>query len=169
MGGAKSTATENGLAISAQAEPDLDSLLPDGFLNRIKERGLVVKSWAPQVDVLSHDSVGGFVTHCGWNSVLESLCAGVPMVAWPLYAEQRLNRIAMVHDMRIALSMDESEDGFVTAAEVQKRVAELMGSESGNSIREQTIAMKNAAMEALSKGGSSRESLSQLTESWTGK
>ncbi|XP_065869086.1 UDP-glycosyltransferase 88A1 [Euphorbia lathyris] len=159
-------AIEKGLAISAQADPDLDSLLPDGFLTRTKDRGYVVKSWAPQVAVLNHDSVGGFVTHCGWNSVLEAVWAGVPMVAWPLYAEQRFNRIVMVQDMKIALSMDESEDGFVTAMEVEKRVTELMESESGKLVREQTIAMKKAAKEALSESGSSRVALSKLTESW---
>ncbi|KAD4585954.1 hypothetical protein E3N88_23555 [Mikania micrantha] len=70
-------------------EPELDVVLPEGFLNRTKERGLVVKKWAPQVAVLGHKSVGGFVTHCGWNSVLEAVSFGVPMVGWPLYAEQR--------------------------------------------------------------------------------
>ncbi|KAK4741787.1 hypothetical protein SAY87_025375 [Trapa incisa] len=69
-------------------ESDLHLLLPDGFLDRTKERGLVVKSWVPQALVLNHGSVGGFVTHCGWNSILESITAGVPMITWPLYAEQ---------------------------------------------------------------------------------
>ncbi|KAF7836395.1 UDP-glycosyltransferase 88F3-like [Senna tora] len=68
------------------AEFDLDSVLPSGFLERTKGRGLVVKSWAPQVEVLSKESVGGFVTHCGWNSVLEAVVAGVPMIGWPLSA-----------------------------------------------------------------------------------
>ena len=105
----------------------------------------MVKSWAPQVAVLNHDSVGGFITHCGWNSVLESVCAGVPMVAWPLYAEQRFNRVLLVEEMKIALPMVESETGFVNSTEVEKRVKELMESKEGNSVRERTIAMKHAA------------------------
>ncbi|TXG70924.1 hypothetical protein EZV62_005859 [Acer yangbiense] len=137
------------VAISERSDPDLDSILPKGFLDRTKERGLVVKTWAPQVEVLNHDSVGGFVTHCGWNSVLEAVCAGVPMVAWPLYAEQRFNRIMMVEEIKIALPMVESENGFVSSTEVEKRVRELMDSEEGDSIRKITVAMKNEAEAAL--------------------
>jgi UDP:flavonoid glycosyltransferase YjiC (YdhE family) len=136
-------------------------------LERTKERGLVVKSWAPQVAVLNHESVGGFVTHCGWNSVLEALRAGVPMVAWPLYAEQRLNRVVLVEEIRIALPMKESENGFVNAAEVEKRVRELMESEEGKSIRERIVWMKNEAKAALSdQSGSSRLALAKLCQSW---
>ncbi|RLN25483.1 UDP-glycosyltransferase 88F5-like [Panicum miliaceum] len=71
------------------ADPDLDALLPDGFLARTEGKGLVVRSWAPQREVLAHVAVGGFVTHCGWNSVLEAIVGGVPMLAWPMYAKQR--------------------------------------------------------------------------------
>ncbi|KAM3682138.1 hypothetical protein ACJW31_12G049800 [Castanea mollissima] len=156
---------KHSLAVSTQPEPDLDSLLPKGFLDRTKERGLVVKSWAPQVAVLNHNSVGGFVTHCGWNSVLEAVCAGVPMVAWPLYAEQKLNKQELVEDVKIALPMNKSEDGFVSATEVEKRVRELM--ERDNSIREKTLAMKDGAKAALSEGGSSRVALTKLVESWS--
>ncbi|KAF2319683.1 hypothetical protein GH714_018000 [Hevea brasiliensis] len=104
------------LAISAHPDPNLNALLPDGFLDRTKERGLVVKSWAPQVAVLNHNS--------------------------------------------------EDENGFVTALEVEKRVNQLMQSESGNSVRERTIAMKKAAKAAVSEGGSSRFAMSRLVESW---
>ncbi|WCJ17960.1 UDP-glycosyltransferase 88A1 [Euphorbia peplus] len=156
--------TRNGLAVPDQSDPDLDSLLPDGFLTRTKGRGYVVKSWAPQVAVLNHESIGGFVTHCGWNSVLEAIWAGIPMVAWPLYAEQRINRIAMVQDMKIALSMDESEHELVTALEVEKKVSQLMDAESSKLVRQQIIFMKHAAMEALSEGGSSHVNLSKLME-----
>lgn len=150
-------------------DPDLNSLLPEGFLERTKERGYVVKSWAPQVAVLKHDSVGGFVTHCGWNSVLESVCAGVPMVGWPLYAEQRYNRVLLVEEMKIALPMVESECGFVNSTEVEKRVIELMEGEEGKSVRERTIAMKHAAKAAVSEGGSSSVALTKLLDSWTQK
>lgn len=128
----------------------------------------MVKSWAPQVSVLNHGSVGGFVTHCGWNSVLEAICADVPMVAWLLYAEQRFNMVLMVEELNVALPMKESsEDRFVCAAEVEKRVKELMDSEEGNSVRMQVLKMKAAAMAAMSEGGSSRVALSNLVESWT--
>ncbi|XP_062076121.1 UDP-glycosyltransferase 88A1-like [Humulus lupulus] len=155
------------VATSCLPDPDLDSLLPEGFLHRTKERGLVVKNWAAQVEVLNHDSVGGFVTHCGWNSVLEAVCAGVPMVAWPLYAEQRFNRVVLVEEFKIALPLNELEDGFVRANEVEKRVSELMNSESGDSVRGMVLEMKNEAIAALSKGGSSQVALTKLTESWT--
>jgi hypothetical protein len=159
---------DQSLAVKAQPEPDLDLLLPEGFLGRTKERGLVVKSWAPQVAVLNHESVGGFVTHCGWNSVLEAVCAGVPMVAWPLYAGQRLNRVMLVEEIGIAQPMKESESGFVNAAEVEKRVRELMESESekGRSIRERILSMKSEAKAALCEGGSSFMALAKLSESW---
>ncbi|RVX01823.1 UDP-glycosyltransferase 88B1 [Vitis vinifera] len=150
----------------ALPDQDLNSLLPDGFLDRTKERGLVVKSWAPQVAVLNHASVGGFVTHCGWNSVLEAVCAGVPMVAWPLYAEQRFNRVVMVEELKLALPMEESEEGFITATEVEKRVRELMESEEGNTLRLRIMAMKEAAKTAMSDGGSSRDALTKLVQSW---
>ncbi|KAM0835657.1 hypothetical protein ACQ4PT_062804 [Festuca glaucescens] len=81
-------------AVRAPAAPDADStkrfegrgdaaveaLLPEGFLDRTRGRGMVVSSWAPQVEVLRHPATGAFVTHCGWNSTLEAVAAGVPMV-----------------------------------------------------------------------------------------
>ncbi|KAJ6402298.1 hypothetical protein OIU84_014398 [Salix udensis] len=157
------------VALSAHPNIDLDSLLPEGFLDRTEERGLVLKSWAPQVAVLNHPSVGGFVSHCGWNSVLEAVCAGVPLVAWPLYAEQRLNRILLVEEMKLALPMRESESGFVSAAEVEDRVRGLMESEEGKLIRERAVGMKIAAKVALSEGGTSRVALAKLFESWKDK
>ncbi|XP_061358081.1 UDP-glycosyltransferase 13-like [Gastrolobium bilobum] len=149
-------------------ELKLEELLPKGFLMRTKEKGMVVGNWAPQVAVLSHDSVGGFVTHCGWNSVLEAVSWGVPMVAWPLYAEQRLNRVVMVEEMKVALPLKENDEGFVRATELENRVRELMNSESGRGkeVRESVSRARNDAVAALSDGGSSRVALNGLVESW---
>ncbi|KAG6649891.1 UDP-glycosyltransferase 88A1-like [Carya illinoinensis] len=158
---------EQSQQFSSQSEedPDLDSLLPESFLDRTSEKGLVVKQWAPQVAVLRHDAVGSFVTHCGWNSVLEAVCAGVPMVAWPLYAEQRFNKILLVEQLKLALPMNESEGGLVSAAEVERRVREIMESEEGNSVREQVLAKRQEAMAATSEQGSSRVALAKFMES----
>ncbi|XP_054789363.1 UDP-glycosyltransferase 88A1-like [Prosopis cineraria] len=154
------------LAASSQVDPDLDSLLTEGFLDRTRERAMVVKKWAPQVAVLNHGSVGGFVTHCGWNSVLEAVVAGVPMVAWPLYAEQRLNRMVMVEELKIALWMHEEEGGVVTAEEVEERVRELMESEIGEIVRKRVGIAKEEAEAAIREGGSSRVALANFFESW---
>lgn len=66
------------------------SYLPEGFVERTAEVGLVVPSWAPQVPILSHESTGSFLSHCALNSTLESIVHGVPMIAWPLYAEHKM-------------------------------------------------------------------------------
>ncbi|XP_061358080.1 UDP-glycosyltransferase 1-like [Gastrolobium bilobum] len=147
-------------------EPSLDELLPEGFLERTKERGMVVRNWAPQAAILSHDSVGGFVTHCGWNSVLEAVCEGVPMMAWPLYAEQKLNRLTMVHEMKVALALNESKDGFVSATELEDRVKELMDSNKGKEIRQRIFNMKISAVEERAEGGSSHAALNRLVQLW---
>jgi len=145
-------------------EFDLPSLLPNGFLERTKDRGMVVKAWAPQVEVLSRDSVGGFVSHCGWNSVLEGVVAGVPMVAWPLYAEQHVNREVMVGEMKVAVAVKErEEDGLVSGEEVEKRVIEVM---ENKKIRERSLKLKHMAMAAVSDSGSSTTSLANLLHSW---
>ena len=68
-----------------------ESELDEGFEERVKERGIVVRGWVDQREILMHQSVQGFLSHCGWNSVLESICAGVPILAWPMLAEQPLN------------------------------------------------------------------------------
>ncbi|KAJ4965140.1 hypothetical protein NE237_016989 [Protea cynaroides] len=149
-----------------QGDPDLDVLLPEGFLDRTQDRGLVVKVWAPQVEVLSRESVSGFVTHCGWNSVLEAVCAGVPMVAWPLYAEQHMNRAVLVEEMKLAMPMEESEDGLVSAMEIEKRVRALIESEEGRVFRERSRKMKKEAMAAWSEGGSALLAFTKLVDSW---
>uniref|UniRef100_A0A6I9QKR0 UDP-glycosyltransferase 88F5 n=1 Tax=Elaeis guineensis var. tenera TaxID=51953 RepID=A0A6I9QKR0_ELAGV len=147
-------------------EPELDVLLPERFLERTEDRGLVVKSWAPQVEVLLHQAVGAFVTHCGWNSVLEAVSAGVPMIGWPLYGEQRMNKVFLVEEMRLAVGLEGYEEGAVSAAELEKKVRWLMESEGGKKLRERTLAAKESAGAALREGGSSHVALMEVAGEW---
>ncbi|XP_003563057.1 anthocyanidin 3-O-glucosyltransferase 2 [Brachypodium distachyon] len=148
-------------------DADLDELLPEGFLERTAGRVLVWPTWAPQKEILAHAAVGGFVTHCGWNSVLESLWHGVPMAPWPLYAEQHLNAFELVADMGVAvpLKVDRKRDNFVEAAELERAVESLMGGgEEGRKAREKAAVMRDVCRKAVGKGGSSEAALQRLSE-----
>ncbi|XP_020578349.1 anthocyanidin 3-O-glucosyltransferase 2-like [Phalaenopsis equestris] len=129
---------------------------PLGFRERTKGKGMVWEGWVPQMDILGHMAVGGFVTHGGWNSSLESLWCGVPMVAWPMYAEQHLNAFLMATEMSLAAEMasERRREGWVTAEEVERKVRWLMEeSEEGRAVRERVKQMKAASRESVENGG----------------
>jgi len=151
---------------SAKSNEDPFNYLPKGFLERTKGQGVVVPSWAPQIEVLSHGSTSGFVTHCGWNSILESVVNGVPLIAWPLFAEQKLNAVLLTEVLEVALRPESNENGLVGRMEIAKVVKCLMEGEEGIRIRDQMKRFKEAAVKAISKDGSSTKSLSELALEW---
>ncbi|VYS60247.1 unnamed protein product [Arabidopsis thaliana] len=146
-----------------------------GFEERIKDRGLVIKGWAPQVFILSHASIGGFLTHCGWNSTLEGITAGVPLLTWPLFAEQFLNEKLVVQILKAGLKIGveklmkygkEEEIGVMVSREcVRKAVYELMGdSEEAEERRRKVTELSDLANKALEKGGSSDSNITLLIQ-----
>ncbi|CAL4894531.1 unnamed protein product [Urochloa decumbens] len=152
-----------------QPEPDLDELLPEGFLERTGGRGLVVKSWAPQAEVLRHGATGAFVTHCGWNSTLEGVTAGVPLLCWPLYAEQRVNKVFVVEEARLGVEMaGYGAETAVAAEEVESKVRWVMGSEEGRALRGRAEVAKERALEALEQGGTSHNDLLEFLRGFDG-
>ncbi|KAK1324804.1 UDP-glycosyltransferase 72B1 [Acorus calamus] len=134
---------------------------PKGFVERIGGRGLIVLSWAPQTQVLGHASTGGFMSHCGWNSTLESVANGVPLIAWPLYAEQKMNAVMLVGDVKIAIRPTVGEDGVVRREEVSRIVRALMEGEEGMGVRGRVKELQEGAKKALSEGGSSCKALTE--------
>lgn len=150
-------------------EDDLEDVLPEGFLKRTAGMGMVM-GWAPQVQVLSHSSVGGFVSHCGWNSTLESVFHGVPMAAWPMYAEQQMNAFQMVKETGIGveIKMDYRKDltvenpVLVMADEIEDGIRKVMESES--EIRNKVEELKRKARISLMEGGSSFISLGNFLD-----
>ncbi|KAM5555596.1 hydroquinone glucosyltransferase-like [Rosa sericea] len=148
---------------SVQSQTDPLGFLPKGFKERTKlGRGLLVPSWAPQSEVLSHGSIGGFLSHCGWNSILESIINGVPLIAWPLYAEQKMNATVLCEAWKVALRPKANENGIVGCDEIGRVVKELMEGEEGFRVRQRMNGWKEAANKALSEEGSSRKALSEL-------
>lgn len=136
------------------------AMLPDEFANITKERGLLV-SWCPQEEVLSHPSVGGFLTHCGWNSTIESICAGVPVICWPFFADQQMNcRFACT---TWGIGMEIESNGERQRESIEGLVRELMEGERGKEMRQRTLEWKESAENAVKEGvGSSCVNLEKL-------
>lgn len=151
---------------SDQLENDPLAFLPKGFLERTQGRGLVIHSWAPQVKVLSHGSTGGFLTHCGWNSILESVVYGVPLIAWPLYAEQKMNAVMLIEDLKVALRPTPNENGLFGRGEIARVVKGLMEGEQGKKMRNKMKELKDAACKVLCEDGSSTKALAEVALKW---
>ncbi|KAF8406394.1 hypothetical protein HHK36_008481 [Tetracentron sinense] len=152
---------------SGNGHDDLSEYFPDGFLTRTREVGLMVPQWAPQVEILSHPSIGGFLSHCGWNSTIESIMNGVPMIAWPLYAEQRMNASILTEDLNVAVRPEIlPAKGVVGRKEIERMVRRVMEGEEGNELRGRVRELRSSALKSLNEGGSSYNSLSQVARKW---
>lgn len=128
--------------------------LPAGFLDRTKEKGCMVP-WVPQLRVLAHPAVGGFLTHCGWNSTLESVTLGVPMLCWPDVGERRTNGRLVVSSWEVGLEFTRSGDGSIVGKEVERVIRELMEGKCGQEIMARAEKLHEDAMNAAKGGGSS--------------
>ncbi|KAA8530834.1 hypothetical protein F0562_005542 [Nyssa sinensis] len=135
-------------------------VLPPEFVRVTEDRGMLV-SWCNQQQVLNHPSIGGFLTHCGWNSTLESLCVGVPMICWPFFADQQTNCLCSCTQWGVGIEIDNE----VKREEVESIVRELMGGEKGKEMKKKGLEWKKKAEEATSPcGGSSYSNLDKLVE-----
>ncbi|PON36932.1 UDP-glucuronosyl/UDP-glucosyltransferase [Parasponia andersonii] len=141
-----------------------DEVLPIGFLERTARMGLVC-GWVAQATILAHQAIAGFVSHCGWNSILESLWWGVPIATWPIYAEQHMNAFEMVKELGLSVEIRlDYWDGIdlVPAEEVERGINRLM--EGDDMLRAKVKGMREKCRMALMENGTSYQSMSALVE-----
>ncbi|XP_012461207.1 7-deoxyloganetin glucosyltransferase [Gossypium raimondii] len=133
------------------------AILPPEFIEETKGRSLMA-SWCPQVSVLNHTAIGGFLTHNGWNSTIESISSGVPMISWPFFAEQQTNCRFACTQWGISMEIDND----VKRDEVEKLLRELMEGVKSVEMREKAMEFKKKAEEAAMLNGPSFVNLENL-------
>ncbi|KAL6958886.1 cis-zeatin O-beta-D-glucosyltransferase [Sarracenia purpurea var. burkii] len=135
--------------------------LPEGYEERVKKFGMVVRDWAPQVEILDHPSIGGFMSHCGWNSCLESITAGVPMATWPMHSDQPKNAFLVTEILKVGLGVRDWEhrEKLVTSVSIARAVKRLMASKEGEEIRKRTEELGGTVRQSVKDGGVSRMEL----------
>ncbi|KAF7069156.1 hypothetical protein CFC21_074821 [Triticum aestivum] len=156
---------------AATPAPDSSEWMPGGFAELMArgDRGFIIRGWAPQLLILDHPAVGGFLTHCGWNSTLEAVSAGVPMVTWPRYADQLHNEQLAVEVLRVGVSVtggkDYASSGVVMGEAIAESIVRLMGnSDEGDAIREKARELCMKARCAVENGGSSYNDVGSLMD-----
>lgn len=145
---------------------ELSDILPEGFLERTKSRGIVYMEWAPQLQILAHPAIGGFLTHCGWNSALESMSMGVPMVAMPIQAEQMMNATLIDKILGIGLRINEKGGWIETVGRepIEKAIRTLMDDTTGDKIRRKAMQVSDTLERTLRPGGSSHRNLTLFVQ-----
>nr|ADK75021.1 UDP-glucose: anthocyanidin 3-O-glucosyltransferase [Freesia hybrid cultivar] len=134
--------------------------LPAGFLDRTKDRGLVVP-WVPQAEALKHVAVGASLSHCGWNSVMESVTSGVPMLCRPFLGDQTMNARAVSHVWKVGVTF---ENGTMTRANVAEAMKKVVVGEEGRKMRERAAAIREMAAGSVRPGGSSVQNFKALLD-----
>jgi UDP:flavonoid glycosyltransferase YjiC (YdhE family) len=142
-----------------------EHVLPNGFLEETSERGKVVK-WCPQEEVLAHSSLTCFITHCGWNSSMEALSLGVPMLTFPAWGDQVTNAkfLVDVFGVGIRLGYGFMENKLITRDEVKKCLLEATTGEKAGELKKNAVKWKKAAEDAVAVGGSSDRNLDEFME-----
>ena len=133
--------------------------LPEGFDRVVERRGKVI-SWAPQQEVLAHSAVGGFWTHNGWNSTLESISEGIPMICMPQFADQMMN----TRYVEAAWSVGFELEGDLERNKIEEAIRILMQGSRGEEMRERARELKKKVASCLESGGSSVLAIDKLIE-----
>ncbi|KAK9684444.1 hypothetical protein RND81_10G210600 [Saponaria officinalis] len=138
-------------------DADHNSVFRNGFEDCVRGRGVIIKGWAPQVSILRHRAVGTFLTHCGWNSILEGLISGVGMLAWPMGADQFTNATLLVDELKVGVRVCE---GLKTVPDPCELAQIVDRSVNGDILdREKIGKLHSSCLEAVKVNGSSTKEL----------
>ncbi|XP_065855981.1 UDP-glycosyltransferase 708G1-like [Euphorbia lathyris] len=151
--------------VDTEDEQGLDEIIGSGLMEKMKENGMVLKNWANQEEILGHESIGCFMSHCGWNSVTEAIWNGVRVLAWPQHGDQKMN--ADIVD-KIGLGIWPKKWGWggemvVNGTEIAESIKEIMGNEV---LRVGALHIQEEAKRAVELGGSSDKELRDLIQTW---
>ncbi|KAL6505952.1 hypothetical protein OROHE_022671 [Orobanche hederae] len=125
----------------------------------IKEKGLILTGWAPQLEILAHNATGGFMSHCGWNSCSESITMGVPIATWPMHLDQPRNTVLITKGLKVGVEVVnwECRNEKVSSDIIEKTVRKLMASEEGDKIRKRAKELAACVRESFMEGGVARK------------
>ncbi|VFQ86169.1 unnamed protein product [Cuscuta campestris] len=137
--------------------------LPDGYEEEIKGKGMAVRDWVPQLEILAHPSTGGFLSHCGWNSCVEAISMGVPIAAWPVHSDQPRNAALITEVLKVGFEVDGGGcggRGVVRSGRIREAVLRLMGCTEGDEMRRRAEELSRAVkLSVLDRGGASRKEM----------
>ncbi|KAF9621964.1 hypothetical protein IFM89_029184 [Coptis chinensis] len=142
--------------------------LPTGFLENIEGQGLVVK-WCPQTEVLMHPAISCFITHCGWNSTLEAVASGVPVISFPQWTDQPTNAKLITDVFRNGVRFGPDQDGLVSKEEVERCISEIMDGPKGEEFKKRGLKLKEAARKAVAEDGSSDHNIQMFMDEIIGR
>ncbi|KAL2519572.1 UDP-glycosyltransferase 86A1 [Abeliophyllum distichum] len=139
---------------------DENNPFPDGFWQKETGDQAMIVPWCYQIQVLAHPAIQGFLTHCGWNSILESIWCQVPLLCFPLNNDQFTNRKLVVNDWKIGINLCDRKP--VTRMEVSKKIKQLMAGKSADELRHAIKEMKTTLEKAVAADGSSEKNMDQF-------
>ncbi|KAL0338467.1 UNVERIFIED_CONTAM: UDP-glycosyltransferase 86A1 [Sesamum angustifolium] len=142
-------------------DSDGGGILPEGFEDRTRDRGLIVP-WCTQNQVLLNPATGGFLTHCGWNSIVESIWSGVPMICHPLFTDQITNRKLVVDDWKVGIDL--CDRASVIREEVAEKIGALMSGKRADELRQEIKKVRETLQNALMEDGSSEKNFDSFVE-----
>ncbi|XP_055835306.1 zeatin O-xylosyltransferase-like [Solanum dulcamara] len=143
--------------------------IPKGYEERVQGRGVVVKDWAPQLEILGHSAIGGFLTHCGWNSILESVTMGIPLSIWPMVFDHPRIAVLVTNVLKIGIKVKDWErrDELITSTTIETAIRKLMGSPEGNEVKKNIVDLGKKVRQSINVGGDSKKAMDSFIAHFT--